>query len=101
MAWRKVNREFLDGTLAGEFDRTDSEEINAKLRDAEEAAVDEVWASYRYIILYDSKSNGGLNVIDLGAGHASSGETLTARVVTTLKTRALLNESPGAGYLRA
>ena len=51
------------------------------------------------IILYDNKSNGGLSVIDLGAGHASSGETLTARVVTTLKTRALLNESPGAGYL--
>lgn len=99
LAWRKVNREYLDGTLAGEFDRTDSEEINSKLRDAEESAVDEVWASYRYIVLYDNKSNGGLNVIDLGAGHASSGETLTARVVTTLKTRALLNESPGAGYL--
>jgi hypothetical protein len=99
LAWRKVNREYLDGTLAGEFDRTDSEEINTKLRDAEDAAVDEVWASYRYIVLFDNKSNGGLNVIDLGAGHASSGETLTARVVTTLKTRALLNESPGAGYL--
>ena len=99
LAWRKVNREYIDGTLAGEFDRTDSEEIRAKLSDAEDAAVDEVWASYRYLILYDNKSNGGLSVIDLGAGHASSGETLTARVVTTLKTRALLNESPGAGYL--
>src|ERR1700683_4396267 len=99
LAWRKVNREYLDGTLAGEFDRSDSEEINAKLRDAEDAAIDEVWASYRYLVLYDNKSDGGLNVIDLGAGHASSGETLTARVVTTLKTRALLNESPGAGYL--
>jgi len=99
LAWRKVNREYLDGTLAGEFDRTDSEEINTKLKDAEDAAVDEVWASYRYIVLYDNKANGGLSVIDLGAGHASSGETLTARVVTTLKTRALLNESPGAGYL--
>jgi len=99
LAWRKVNREYIDGTLAGEFDRTDSEEIRAKLSDAEDGAVDEVWASYRYLILYDNKSNGGLSVIDLGAGHASSGETLTARVVTTLKTRALLNESPGAGYL--
>jgi hypothetical protein len=76
LAWRKVNREYLDGTLAGEFDRIDSEEINTKLRDAEDAAVDEVWASYRYVVLYDNKSNGGLNVIDLGAGHASSGETL-------------------------
>ena len=31
--------------------------------------------------------------------HASQGETLTARVVTTLKQRALLNDSPSAGYL--
>lgn len=99
LAWRKVKREFLDGTLAGEFDQSDREEINAKLRDAEDSAVDEVWGSYRYIVLFDNKSNGGLSVIDLGAGHASSGETLTARVITTLKTRALLNEAPGAGYL--
>lgn len=99
LAWRKVNREFLDGTLAGEFDQSDRMEIDSKLRDAEDSAVDEVWASYRYIVLHDNKSNGGLTVIDLGAGHASSGETLTARVITTLKTRALLNESPGAGYL--
>jgi len=99
LAWRKVNREYLDGTLGGEFDRSDSDEINAKLRDADESAVDEVWASYRYLVLYDNKSDGGLNIFDLGAGHASSGETLTARVITTLKTRALLNDSPGAGYL--
>lgn len=99
LAWRKVNREHLDGTLAGEFDRTDNEEINAKLRDAQDSAVDEVWASYRYIALYDSKSDSELSVIDLGAGHANSGETLTSRIVTTLRTRALLNESPGAGYL--
>lgn len=99
LAWRKVNTEYLDGTLAGEFDRGDSAEINAKLRDAEEDAKDEVWAAYRYIILYDNKADSGLNVIDLGAGHASAGETLTGRVITTLKARALLNDSPGAGYL--
>jgi hypothetical protein len=99
LAWRKVHREFLDGTLAGEFDRGDSEEINTKLRDAEEAAKDEVWAAYRYIVLHDNKTDSGLTVIDLGAGHASSGETLTGRVLTTLKSRALLNDSPGAGYL--
>jgi hypothetical protein len=99
LAWRKVQREFLDGTLAGEFDRGDSDEINAKLRDAEEAAKDEVWASYRYIVLYDNKTESGLKVIDLGAGHANSGETLTGRVLTTLKSRALLNDSPGSGYL--
>lgn len=99
LAWRKVNKEYLDGTLAGEFDRSDSEEINAKLRDAEEAAKDEVWAAYRFVILSDNKNESGLNVIDIGAGHANQGETLTGRVITTLKSRALLNDSPGAGYL--
>jgi hypothetical protein len=99
LAWRKVQREYMDGTLAGEFDRSDSEEISAKLRDAEYAVQDEVWGAYRYIILHDNKNNSGLQVIDLGAGHASHGETLTSRVTTTLKSRALLNDSPGAGYL--
>jgi hypothetical protein len=42
LAWRKVQKEYLDGTLAGEFDQSDREEIDAKLRDAEEAAKDEV-----------------------------------------------------------
>jgi hypothetical protein len=50
-----------------------------------------------YIALYDSKSETGITVIDLDAGHANAGETLTGRVITTLKSRALLNESPGAG----
>lgn len=49
--------------------------------------------------LYDTKAESGLTLIDLGAGHANSGETLTGRVITTLKSRALLNESPGASYL--
>lgn len=99
LAWRRVLKEFLDGTLAGDFDRSDKAEIDAKLRSAEDAAVDEVWGSYRYVVLHDNKSADGLAVIDLGAGHAHSGETLTSLVVTALKTRALLNESPGAGYL--
>ena len=41
----------------------------------------------------------GLKVIDLGAGHASAGDSLCARVVTALKSQALLNESVGAGYV--
>ena len=40
-----------------------------------------------------------LRVIDLGAGHSSANETLCGRVVSALKTEALLNESVGAGYL--
>ena len=41
----------------------------------------------------------GLKVIDLGAGHASAGDSLCARVVTALKSQALLNDSVGAGYV--
>jgi hypothetical protein len=45
----------MDGALAGEFDPNDSEEINAKLLDAEEAARDEVWAA-RCLILRDNEA---------------------------------------------
>jgi len=41
----------------------------------------------------------GLRAIDLGAGHSSGGETLCGRVITALKSQALLNESVGAGYI--
>jgi hypothetical protein len=75
LAWRNVNREYMDGTLPGEFDKSDYEEIKARLKDAQDAAQDEVWAGYRYIALYDSKSENGITVIDLGAGHANAGET--------------------------
>jgi hypothetical protein len=99
LAWRNVERDYLDGSLAGEFDSSDKEEIRAKRTDAEEAVSDEVWAAYRYVVLYDTKAQSGVTVIDLGAGHANAGETLTGRVISTLKSRALLNDSPGSGYL--
>ena len=38
LAWRNVNRDYIDGTLPGEFDRSDSEEIKARLSDADDAA---------------------------------------------------------------
>ena len=47
----------------------------------------------------DAQSTDGLKVIDLGAGHSSSSETLGGRVVAALKSGALLNESVGAGYI--
>jgi hypothetical protein len=40
-----------------------------------------------------------LRIVDLGAGHASSGETLCGRILTALKSQALLNESVGSGYI--
>ena len=123
LAWKHVNKEINDGTLGGDFDRTDRAELHPKLTDAEEAAKDEVWGGYRFVVIYDpsplpspngrgSKGEGGfpngrgsegegygLKTIDLGAGHSSGSETLCGRVITALKSQALLNESVGASYI--
>lgn len=99
LAWKSVDKGLTDGTLTGEFDKADRSEVGAKVREAEDSAKDEVWASYRYVVLADNKEADGLRVIDLGAGHANSSETLCGRVLTALKSEALLNESPGASYL--
>ena len=99
LAWKRVAREVSDGTLGGEFDRNDRAELQSKVKDAEEAAKDEVWGDYRFAILADTQDTDGLKVIDLGAGHSSGGETLCGRVITALRSGALLNESVGAGYL--
>lgn len=72
LAWRRVHREVREGTLGAEFDRDDLAEIQTKVADAEEAAKDEVWGGYRYVVLVDRGESDGLKVIDLGAGHASA-----------------------------
>jgi hypothetical protein len=99
LAWKRVAREVADGTLGGEFDRSDRADLQAKVRDADEAAKDEVWGDFRFAVVADGQEADGLKVIDLGAGHSSSGETLCGRVLAALKSEALLNESVGAGYL--
>ena len=48
--WRK---EVAEGTLGGEFDRTDRAELQSKVTDAEEAAKDEVWGGYRFAVIAD------------------------------------------------
>ena len=40
-----------------------------------------------------------VKIIDLGAGHASASETLCGRIISALKSEALLNENVGAGYI--
>jgi hypothetical protein len=99
LAWKRVGREVADGTLGGEFDKSDRAELQSKVKGAEEDARDEVWGGYRFIVLADSKETDGLQEVDLGAGHSSAQETLCGRVIQALKSRALLNESVGAGYL--
>ena len=99
LAWRRVAHEVSQGVLGAEFDQADRLEVQARVRDAEEAAKDEVWAGYRFVALRDAQAADGLKVIDLGAGHSSGSETLCGRIIAALKSGALLNESVGAGYI--
>ena len=99
LAWRKASKDVADGVLGTDYDRPERAEIQGKVSGAEEDAKDEVWASYRFIVLTDGKEADGLKVVDLGAGHSSAQETLCGRVIQALKSSALLNESVGAGYL--
>jgi hypothetical protein len=99
LAWRRVAKEVAEGTLGGDFDRSDRAELQSKVTEAEEAAKDEVWGGYRFVVIADSQEPDGLKTIDLGAGHSSGGESLCGRVITALKSQALLNESVGAGYI--
>ena len=99
LAWRRVAGEVAEGVLGAEFDRTDRAGVQAKVKDAEEASKDEVWAGYRFVALSDSQRQNGLKIIDLGAGHASASETLCGRIIGALKSEALLNENVGAGYI--
>ena len=99
LAWRRVAKEVADGALGHEFSRADRAEVQTQVKAAEEAAQDEVWASYRFVALRDKEEADSLKLIDLGAGHSSSTETLAGRVIQALKAEALLNESVGAGYI--
>ena len=99
LAWRRVAQEVSQGILGAEFGRSDRAEVQAMVREAEEAVKDEVWGGYRFVALADNQATNGLKVIDLGAGHSSGSETLCGRVITALKSSALLNESVGAGYI--
>ena len=99
LAWQRVAQEVAEGVLGSEYDRTERTDIQARVRDAREAAKDEVWASYRFVALADTQEQDGLKIIDLGAGHASASETLCGRIVGALKSEALLNENVGAGYI--
>jgi hypothetical protein len=99
LAWKRIKKEIVEGSLGADYDKTDHSEVETNLKDAEEAAKDEVWAGYRFVVLADSEEPYGLKTIDLGAGHSSAAETLCGRVITALKSNALLNESVGAGYI--
>ncbi len=99
LAWKRVMKDVAAGVLGDDFDRLEKAEIQTNVKDAEEKARDEVWGGYRFVVIADQQEPDGLKVIDLGAGHSSGADSLCGRVVATLKSQALLNESVGAGYL--
>ena len=99
LAWRRVQAEVQGGVLGTEFDSADRAEVRTSVLEAEQAAKDEVWAAYRFVALADTRESNGLKVVDLGAGHSSASETLCGRIISELKSEALLNESVGAGYI--
>ena len=99
LAWQKVRSEIDAGTLGPEFEKPGLDALSQQVRNAEEEAVDEVWASYRFVSLYDYQTENKVRTIDLGAGYATGNESLTGRVISSLKQNALLNESVGPGYI--
>ncbi|MCY4671843.1 MAG: hypothetical protein OXC29_28145, partial [Rhodococcus sp.] len=99
LAWKRVANEAAAGALGSEIDTADLAEIRTKVEEASETAREEVWAGYRFVVLADASTADGLKTIDLGAGHSSSSESLCGRIVSALKSEALLNESVGTGYL--
>lgn len=99
LAWKKVEKDIRSGLLGADFEKAEIAEVTKKVGGAESDAKEEVWASYRFAVIADNKELDGIKVIDLGAGHSSSGESLCGRVVAALKTNGLLSESIGAGYI--
>ncbi|MDE2763067.1 MAG: DUF499 domain-containing protein [Gemmatimonadota bacterium] len=99
LAWAKVAKDLRDGILGSDYDARDRKEVQSYVREAREAADEEVWASYRFVALADATKPKGLAEIDLGAGHSSASQSLCGRVIGALKSEGLLNESVGAGYI--
>ncbi|MDR2730237.1 MAG: DUF499 domain-containing protein [Treponema sp.] len=99
LAWERVSREVNAGTLGKDFNKDDLADIRVKFSSVTEKVKDEVWGGYRYTIIYDTKEPDSLRIIDLGAGHSSSSETLCGRIINALKSQEILNETVVAGYI--
>ncbi len=99
LAWRAVRQDLAAGLLGIDTDPQEARGIDASIRTAEQDARDAVWADYRYLVFADRQEPSRMRVIDLGAGHSSSRETLAGRALAALKSQGLLNESVGAGYV--
>lgn len=99
LAWRRVADELRAGLLSSEVDPAETQEATSKVKVAETDAREEVWASYGYLVVADRGMPAGVKVIDLAGGYSNAGQTLTGRILATLKTEGLFTESVGAGYI--
>lgn len=97
--WRKVKQEIDDGTLPGDYEQRDLSKVVNEVSDAAGDVADEVWASYRFVVIADATETDGMKLIDLGAGHSSAGDSLTERILSALLSEGYLNKSVGTGYL--
>lgn len=97
LAWKRVASDLAKGALGAEFDKSEKAEIQAEVAAAESDAREEVWSSYRYVVVCEGAESG--RAIDLGAGHASASDSLGGRVLAALKSEGRVNETVGAGYL--
>ena len=77
LAWQRVARELNEGVLGAEFDRGERSGVQAtgerRARKRPRMKSGPATASWH---LADTQERHGLKIIDLGAGHASAGETL-------------------------
>lgn len=99
LAWRAVRQDLAAALLADDTDPDEVRSIDASIRHAEADAKDAVWATYTFLAFADRQALGRLRVLDLGAGHSSSRETLAGRAIAALKTEGLLNENVGVSYI--
>jgi hypothetical protein len=99
LAWRRVADELRAGLLSSEVDPAETQEAASKVKLAEADAKEEVWASYGYLVIAERSVSAGIKVIDLAGGYSNAGQTLTGRILATLKTEGLFTESVGAGYV--
>jgi hypothetical protein len=99
LAWRAVRQDLTAGLLGIDTDPQEARGIDASIRSAEQEAREAVWGDYRYLVFADRLEPHRIRVIDLGAGHSSSRETLAGRALAALKSQGLLNEQIGAGYV--
>src|SRR5207245_6252384 len=97
LAWRRVQKELHEGTLGSDVQTADLKGVKDSVFDAEDEFVAEVWASYRFVVIADAVEGDGLHIVDLGSGHASSGETLGGRILAALRSERRLDDSVGAG----